>query len=215
MPASVTFAHEFNHLLQQNYDSFQDLWMFESTAVWAEQKVFPQIDDYVNYVRAFAQLPRRAPHVDLSARPAQVAEDLRIGRLEPLARQRRGRLRGRRDPRRLGALRRQTKPPDYSLAAYDRAIEAAGGRSFSREFASFAAATAEWRTGLGNFPDHAEYPDVKRNRVAAPGQRRAFALQHTAYRLFQVEPGRSDDEISLRLTAESESCDPHTRYAFH
>ena len=42
IPASVTFAHEFNHLLQQNYDSFQDLWMFESTAVWAEEKVFPQ-----------------------------------------------------------------------------------------------------------------------------------------------------------------------------
>ncbi len=57
IPASVTFAHEFNHLLQQNYDSFQDLWMFESTAVWAEQKVFPQIDDFVNYVRAFAQFP--------------------------------------------------------------------------------------------------------------------------------------------------------------
>ena len=67
VPASVTFAHEFNHLLQQNYDSFQDVWMFESTAVWAEEKVYPEINDYVNYVRVFASLPRRAADHGLPA----------------------------------------------------------------------------------------------------------------------------------------------------
>src|SRR3712207_4242659 len=41
-PAKVTFAHEFNHLLQQNYDSFQDIWMFEATATWSEVHVYPE-----------------------------------------------------------------------------------------------------------------------------------------------------------------------------
>ena len=112
VPASVTFAHEFNHLLQQNYDSFQDLWMFESTAVWAEEKVFPQINDYVNYVPRFAQLPGRADDHDVSRRrTAQVAEDLRLGGLEPLARHGR---RGLRAPTRSAAPGRSptsTKPP--------------------------------------------------------------------------------------------------------
>ena len=37
---SVTAAHEYNHVLQYGYDACQDTWMFESTATWAEDKVF-------------------------------------------------------------------------------------------------------------------------------------------------------------------------------
>ena len=36
----VTAAHEYNHVLQYAYDTFQDTWMFEATATWAEEKVF-------------------------------------------------------------------------------------------------------------------------------------------------------------------------------
>ena len=39
-PMQVTAAHEYNHVLQYDYDAFQDTWMFESTATWAEEKVF-------------------------------------------------------------------------------------------------------------------------------------------------------------------------------
>ena len=56
-PAKVTFAHEFNHLLQQAYDSFQDQWMFEATATWAEDHVYPAINDYINFIQAFASSP--------------------------------------------------------------------------------------------------------------------------------------------------------------
>ena len=36
----VTAAHEYNHVLQYGYDALPDVWMFESTATWAEDKVF-------------------------------------------------------------------------------------------------------------------------------------------------------------------------------
>jgi hypothetical protein len=201
VPASVTFAHEFNHLLQQNYDSFQDLWMFESTAVWTEQKVFPQIDDFVNYVRAFASFPG-APLT--STYPPDRRKSLKIYGSAVFNHwlDSGGGAYGDDLIRRAWELSDQTRPRDYSLAAYDRAIQAAGGRSFSREFASFAAATAEWRTGLGNFPDHAEYPDVKRKRSLRRSTHDDFSLQHTAYRLFQITPGPANSKLRLRLHAE-------------
>jgi hypothetical protein len=201
VPASVTFAHEFNHLLQQNYDSFQDVWMFESTAVWAEEKVYPQINDYVNYVHAFASFPG-APLT--TAFPPQKRKSLKIygSAVWNHWLDTGGGGYGADAIRHAWEVSDVAKPRDFSLAAYDRSITQSGGRSFSREFASFAAATAEWRTGLGNFPDHAMYPDVKRQRGLHRGSGESFGLQHTAYRLFSVEPGRSNDPISLRLTAE-------------
>ncbi len=32
----VTAAHEYNHILQFNYDLFEQVWMYESTATWVE-----------------------------------------------------------------------------------------------------------------------------------------------------------------------------------
>ena len=40
-------------------------------------------------------------------------------------------------------------------------------------------------------------------RIMHRGSGESFGLQHTAYRLYSVEPGRSNDKISLRLTAET------------
>ena len=56
----VTVAHEYNHILQFNYDTFQDVWLFEDTATWAEEQVYPGINDYLNYMPAFAKKPREA-----------------------------------------------------------------------------------------------------------------------------------------------------------
>ena len=55
-PLEVTAAHEYNHVLQYAYDVLQDKWMFESTATWMEEKVFPDVDDYHQYVGPWAQL---------------------------------------------------------------------------------------------------------------------------------------------------------------
>lgn len=185
----VTLAHEYNHVLHFAYDTFQDLWMFESTATWVEDLVYPEIDDYLHFVDAFARRPGR-----------------------PLAEQDRGASKlygsamwnhwltaahGAATVRRAWAVSAVVHPPDFAVAAYDRAIEDSGGRDFSREFAWFAAATAEWNSSA-SFPDAGSYPDVKRSgRLGSRGKR--ARLDHTAYRLYRVG-GRG----RLRLRAQVE-----------
>ena len=172
--------------------------MFEATAVWAEQKVYPQINDYINYVRAFA----RFPGAPLTATyPPDRRKSLKMYGSAVFNHwlDGGGGAYGSEVIRGAWEDSDRVKPADYSLAAYDTAIAAAGGRSFSREFASFATATAEWRTGLGNFPDHADYPDVKRKHSLRRASNEDFSLPHTAYRLFQVKPGPSNSKLRLRL----------------
>ena len=105
IPASVTLAHEYNHVLQMTYDTFQDVWFLEATATWSEEQVYPDVNDWLGYVNAFAEVPQRADHRALPAGRRPGAADLRLRDLEPLARHRRRRLRGRRDPPRVGAVR--------------------------------------------------------------------------------------------------------------
>ncbi len=53
----ITIAHEFFHIIQFGYNinlSNNNLWLYEGTAVWMENKVFPNIDDYLySYVEDF------------------------------------------------------------------------------------------------------------------------------------------------------------------
>ena len=177
----MTFAHEFNHLLQENYDHFQDLWMFESTATWSEDYVFPEINDYLGYLPAFARHPGE-PLTDARAGGqlkiygsavwnhwlASGRPDYGVG-LIPAA----------------WDASTAAKPRDFAISAYDKAIRKAGGRGFSREFVKFAAATAEWRAGFGGVADASLYPEMK--RAGELGRRtEQFKLDHTAYRLFDV-----------------------------
>ncbi len=192
--ARVTIAHEYNHLLQQNYDSFQDTWVFEATAVWIEEQVYPEINDYLNYVPAFASSPQ-TPITDREA-----AEGLKIYGSAVWNHWLTGRGYGDQVVRRAWEVSDLADPADFGPAAYDRAIRDRGGRGFSREFARFVMATAEWSTG-DRFPDAAAYPDVKRKGSLATGDRRRFALDHTAYRLLDV-PARGGGRIELRVEAE-------------
>ena len=59
IPVEVTAAHEFNHALQFVYDSDQDTWMLESTATWAEEKVFDDANDYRSYLSSWADHPEQ------------------------------------------------------------------------------------------------------------------------------------------------------------
>ncbi|MGO4255354.1 MXAN_6640 family putative metalloprotease [Marmoricola sp. RAF53] len=47
----VTAAHEFFHAIQFAYDAGQETWAMEGTAVWAEDEVYPAINDYLQYLR--------------------------------------------------------------------------------------------------------------------------------------------------------------------
>ena len=76
------------------------------------------------------------------------------------------------------------KPPHLAVAAYERAIEGQGGQSFSREFASFANATAEWKSS-DQFPDAALYPDMKR-RLKIGTRGRPIFLNNTSYALADI-----------------------------
>jgi hypothetical protein len=195
-PARVTFAHEFNHLLQQNYDSYQDLWMFEATATWSEEFVYPAINDYVRYIRAFASSPG-APITDREAAGglkiygANVWNHWLSGS---------GGGYGVEAVRRAWEVSPTVEPPDFAISAYERAIRNRGGKGFGREFVDFAAATAEWRTGFGGFPDASLYPDMKRKGALREARTKRFRLDHTAMRLLDVR-ARGKRPIKLTVRA--------------
>lgn len=183
----VTVAHEYNHILHFNYDTLEDLWMFEATATWMEQKVYPAIDDYLNYLPAFAQRPERP----LTGRDKVYADSVWNHWLEARY--------GARVVRDAWAASASVRPRHDSVASYDASIGRSGGKSFSREFSRFAAATAEWRSSRA-FPDARAYPDIDRSGTL--GERGAgFELDNTSYRLLKV-PNRSRGPISVTLSAQ-------------
>jgi hypothetical protein len=53
----VTAAHEFFHAIQFGYDTGEDTWLMEGSAVWAEEQVYPSINDYLQYL-PYSAIPR-------------------------------------------------------------------------------------------------------------------------------------------------------------
>lgn len=58
----VTAAHEFFHAIQFAYDVAEDRWFMEGSAVWMEDVVYNDINDYLQYVQA----PRDYPSLQAS-----------------------------------------------------------------------------------------------------------------------------------------------------
>ena len=188
-------AHEYNHILQFGIDSIQDGWLFESTAVWAEEKVFPNDNDYLFYLKKFAKTPS-VPITDFNG-----AGGLKIygAACSALARHRRRQLRSRRRARQLGVLRQDEAEGlrrclDRRVGAQVRAATAS-----SRSSASSRRRRAEWRTG-GGFPDAAAYPDMKRKGSLKGGKATKFELDHTAYQLMNV-PATTKPTLTLKVKA--------------
>lgn len=59
----VTAAHEFFHAIQFGYDTGEDIWLMEGSAVWAEDQVYPSINDYRQYL-PFSAIPRPRTPID-------------------------------------------------------------------------------------------------------------------------------------------------------
>ena len=181
----VTVAHEYNHILQFNYDVYQDLWLFEDTATWAEDKVYPGINDYLNYLPAFARKSSRP----MTGRSIKIYAEavwnhwLSANYGDDVVR---------------NTWRVSPKQKSFAVAAYNRAIKDAGGPGFGRALGGFFAATAEWKLDA-DFPDHGEYPDVK--RAGKLTGRKKTTLDNTSYRLYDVEPS-ADPEATLKVRAE-------------
>jgi len=181
----VTVAHEYNHILQFGYDTLEDLWLFESSATWVEQKVYPEINDYLNFLPPFAKFPNSP----LTGRDKVYADAVWNHWLE-----------SRYGPdvvRNTWALSLSVKPKHDAVASYDKAIKDLGGKSFSREFAEFVPVTAEWNSSP-SFPDSALYPQVKRKgKIGAKTSK--LALDNTSYVLSNVKnPG---DTVTLKVKA--------------
>ena len=197
-PMEVTAAHEYNHVLQFSYDVYEETWFLESTAVWAEDRVYDSVNDYIAYLGPWSRMTRV---------PLTSFDEL--DDTDPLNTKAYGDAAF---PRWVeshygpGAIRSAwerasgTIPEDLGVAAYDAALSSRGS-SFFDAFVRFAADTAEWRSSGGSFADRdgALWPDVRRAvaRSLAPGRGSIGGhLDHTAYSLTDVTP-TADARIKL------------------
>ncbi|MET0952761.1 MAG: MXAN_6640 family putative metalloprotease, partial [Aeromicrobium sp.] len=58
----VTAAHEYFHAVQFGYDVGEDQWLLEATATWAEDELYPDVDDNTQYLD---RGPLRRPSLSL------------------------------------------------------------------------------------------------------------------------------------------------------
>ena len=188
----TTAAHEYNHVLQLAYDAFQDGWLFESTAIWMEDRVHDDTNEYLDFLPAWTQFDEiplartfRDKHYGsgvwnmwLDARHGpQLIED-------------------------VWEVSKTTTPASFAPAAYQAALAAGGHDGFERSFGSFSAAVAEWRTAA-QFPEGAAYPDAARRGSVRPGGPGvAPRMDHTTYALYTVQQPAGGWPAVLRLDGE-------------
>jgi hypothetical protein len=184
----VTFAHEYNHILQFGYDAYQDAWFAESTATWMEDQVYNNVNDYLRYVRRWTRL------YDTPITATSIREYGSAVWNQWLAHRY-----GRDIIRKAWAGAIHVKPGGFSVGAYDRAIRHAGGSDFDRDFARFARDVAEWRTDKG-FREAYLYGDVPRQGGLAPGVGRIRRLNHTTFQFLRVDAG-GGRAVTLSVTA--------------
>jgi hypothetical protein len=174
----VTLAHEYNHILQFGYDAYQDAWFAESTAVWMEDQVYNDLNDYLRYERRWVKL------YDTPLTANSIKEYGSAVWNEWLARRY-----GRALIRQAWAGAIHTRPGGFSVAAYERVLRAHGS-TFSRDFSRFAAAVAEWHTDEG-FRESYLYPEVpRRGSLPLDGHRLTRLLNHTTFQLLRVRARR-------------------------
>lgn len=185
----VTFAHEYNHILQFGYDAYQDPWFAESSATWMEDQVYNGIDDYLRYVRRW---------VKLWETPLTASSIKEYG--SAVWNQWLARRYGESIIRKAWAGAIDAKPGGFSVASYERAIRAAGPSTFSHDFTRFATATAEWRTGHG-FRESYLFPDMPRQgNLQLGGTKLTRYLNHTTFQLLRVH-ARRGRAVVVHLTA--------------
>jgi Family of unknown function (DUF6055) len=175
----VTLAHEYNHILQFGYDAYQDPWFAESTATWMEDQVYNGIDDYLRYVRRWVK------RWDTPLTTSSIKEYGSAVWNQWLERRY-----GHGIIRKAWARAIHVRPGGFSVGAYERAIGDAGPSDLGHDFARFAAAVAEWRTGEG-FRESDLYPDMPRQgALPLDGARLTRLLNHTTFQLLRVHaPG--------------------------
>jgi hypothetical protein len=198
----VTIAHEYNHVLQFTYDSLQigpNLWMLESVATWAEEKVYPGIDDYLRFVPAYASSTRKPLTRDDGGNRIY-GEALWNHFVEATAGADAIRAAWQRLP--------QASPAHFGPSAYDFALGGSGTDPYgeiAETYVGFAASSAEWRASPELYPDAADLTDATRSRRITPGtparRVRAGALSHM---LMRIPVGRAEEGLRLKVRCPAE-----------
>ena len=185
----VTFAHEYNHILQFGYDAYQDPWFAEASATWMEDQVFNRINDYLRYVRRWVRLWETPLTTNSIKEYGSAAWNQWLARRY-----------GASIVRKAWAGAIDAKPGGFSVGSYERAIRSSGPSSLSRDFTRFAAAVAEWRTGQG-FRESHFFPDPPRQgHLPLGSQPLTRLLNHTTFQLLRVRTPRAR-ALVVRLTA--------------
>ena len=202
-PMQVTAAHEYNHVLQFGYDILQDSWMFEATAVWMEDKVYDDINDYVTYLTPWAKLTQ----LPLTAfNPGDLTDPMNVKVYGDAVWNRWIDERYGQDVIRTAWEKSlQTTPASFAPDAYDAAL-LTRGTTFFDAFTRFVADTAEWRSAAGAFEEGPTWPDVQRIRtVLAPDAGSVEGrLDHASYALADVPP-TSHERIKLVASLPSDA----------
>jgi hypothetical protein len=185
----VTFAHEYNHILQFAYDAYQDPWFAEASATWVEDQVYNGINDYFRYVRRWVKLWETPLTANSIKEYGSAVWNQWLARRY-----------GPEIIRKAWAGAIDAKPGGFSVGSYERALRSSGGSDFSHDFARFSAALAEWRTGKG-FRESRLYPDPPRQgRLPLGGAPLTRLLNHTTSQLLRVQP-RPGRAIVVHLSA--------------
>ncbi len=183
---SVTIAHEYNHVLQFNYDIYQDGWAKEATATWMEDRVYPNVNDYARYMPAWVRRSMLPLTFFSNAKVygSAVWNHWLAARYGPKV------------VLNMWQRARRIRPAGFSADAYSSAIRHAGTSNFQRDFARFATDTAEWRVN-GRFPEGRTYPDMKRAGTLVSGQSGLGRVNHTGYQLVNVKARRGSKSVRL------------------
>jgi hypothetical protein len=185
----VTIAHEYNHILQFAYDAYQDDWFAESSAVWMEDQVYGEVNDYVHYIGHWVR------RFDTPLTASSIKEYGSAVWNDWLAHRY-----GRAIVRQAWSRAIDTRPGGFSVNAYESAIRAAGHSDLGHDFARFAAAVAEWRTGKG-FSESRLYPDMPRHGQVPLGEAPlTTTLNHTTFELLGVR-ARGGRAVAVHATA--------------
>jgi len=192
----VTLAHEYAHVLQYGYDVLADPWHFESSAVWMEQRMYPEIKDWLRFLddratgggwRSLTELPLTyfEPNPDgpgaLDPRTAKVYGDVVWNQFLSSKYGSAG------DALQRATWERSNGFEYASTDAYDEAIRAAGGSGIAEDFAEFSAAVSEWQAPASPFPNPADLPDVeRRGELVAGGRAAGLRMDHLSFALYDV-----------------------------
>ena len=125
--------------------------MFESTATFFENEVYPAIDDYLSYMSTWVT-STADPLTDANGGSGLKMYGSAVWNHFVAGRHGAGTI--------LAAWQAKTQVNggSFAPASYSTAIAANGGSNFADEFDDFSAAVAEWRAPNQGFPD--TYPDV-------------------------------------------------------